>query len=198
MFGRFLVSHRRCSCPAPRPPRRTSSSSAPSAPLDLRPFFRFPEDHRTNWFPGHMQKGLRQMQHAISQADCVIEVHDARIPFSGRNASFKSQVVPTHPTPAREPLGEKKYVFGEKATSIHPSIDPSLAGDRIPAPHPGVEQARPGWRLRRRVHHQGHQAVGSRPVAGRLHQRQGQQLQGCQEGEKVKRVFIPRKEGHGL
>jgi len=29
---------------------------------------------------------------SLAEADCVIEVHDARIPFSGRNVNFKQQV----------------------------------------------------------------------------------------------------------
>lgn len=45
-----------------------------------------------NWFPGHMGKGLRQMQQKLKQVDCIIEVHDARIPFSGRNSEFKHTI----------------------------------------------------------------------------------------------------------
>ncbi|KAJ8924125.1 hypothetical protein NQ315_006908 [Exocentrus adspersus] len=41
------------------------------------------------WFPGHMGRGLKQMQHKLRSVDCIIEVHDARIPFSGRNTDFK-------------------------------------------------------------------------------------------------------------
>lgn len=41
------------------------------------------------WFPGHMNKGLKQMQNKLRSVDCVIEVHDARIPLSGRNTDFK-------------------------------------------------------------------------------------------------------------
>ncbi|XP_055624404.1 mitochondrial GTPase 1 [Toxorhynchites rutilus septentrionalis] len=45
-----------------------------------------------NWFPGHMGKGLKQMQQKLKQVDCVIEVHDARIPLSGRNSEFRYTV----------------------------------------------------------------------------------------------------------
>ncbi|KAM9188527.1 mitochondrial ribosome-associated GTPase 1 [Mergus octosetaceus] len=38
-----------------------------------------------SWFPGHMAKGLRQMRGSLRRADCLVEVHDARIPLSGRN-----------------------------------------------------------------------------------------------------------------
>lgn len=41
------------------------------------------------WFPGHMGKGLKSMQTKLKSVDCIIEVHDARIPLSGRNSDFK-------------------------------------------------------------------------------------------------------------
>ncbi|XP_076161985.1 phosphatidylglycerophosphatase and protein-tyrosine phosphatase 1-like isoform X3 [Ptiloglossa arizonensis] len=41
------------------------------------------------WFPGHMNKGLKQMQQQLKGVDCVIEVHDARLPISGHYADFK-------------------------------------------------------------------------------------------------------------
>lgn len=40
------------------------------------------------WFPGHMTKGLKQMQQQLKNVDCIIEVHDARVPISGRYADF--------------------------------------------------------------------------------------------------------------
>lgn len=45
-----------------------------------------------HWFPGHMGRGLRQMQQKLKTVDCIIEVHDARIPLSGRNPEFKYTV----------------------------------------------------------------------------------------------------------
>ncbi|XP_023564646.1 mitochondrial ribosome-associated GTPase 1 isoform X2 [Octodon degus] len=41
------------------------------------------------WFPGHMAKGLKKMQSSLKLVDCIIEVHDARIPLSGRNHLFQ-------------------------------------------------------------------------------------------------------------
>ncbi|XP_011878130.1 PREDICTED: mitochondrial GTPase 1 [Vollenhovia emeryi] len=40
------------------------------------------------WFPGHMTKGLKQMQQRLKDIDCILEVHDARVPISGRYADF--------------------------------------------------------------------------------------------------------------
>lgn len=41
------------------------------------------------WFPGHMGKGMKQMERNLKNVDCLIEVHDARVPVSGRYADFK-------------------------------------------------------------------------------------------------------------
>uniref|UniRef100_A0A9L0S287 Mitochondrial GTPase 1 n=1 Tax=Equus caballus TaxID=9796 RepID=A0A9L0S287_HORSE len=41
------------------------------------------------WFPGHMAKGLKKMQSSLKLVDCIIEVHDARISFGGRNPLFQ-------------------------------------------------------------------------------------------------------------
>lgn len=41
-----------------------------------------------HWFPGHMAKGLRLMQQHLRRCDAVIEVHDARVPTTGRNYKF--------------------------------------------------------------------------------------------------------------
>ncbi|XP_052516776.1 mitochondrial ribosome-associated GTPase 1 isoform X1 [Budorcas taxicolor] len=51
----------------------------------------FPLEGRdvARWFPGHMAKGLKKMQGSLRLVDCIIEVHDARIPLSGRNPLFQ-------------------------------------------------------------------------------------------------------------
>jgi ribosome biogenesis GTPase A len=38
-----------------------------------------------NWFPGHMNKGRRELAEALARIDVVIEVLDARLPHSSRN-----------------------------------------------------------------------------------------------------------------
>ncbi|GAB6032523.1 hypothetical protein CHUAL_011418, partial [Chamberlinius hualienensis] len=50
-----------------------------------------------NWFPGHMAKGVKQMQQKLKSVDCIIEVHDARIPFSGRNPNFYHMLTAIRP-----------------------------------------------------------------------------------------------------
>uniref|UniRef100_A0A671ERF5 Mitochondrial GTPase 1 n=1 Tax=Rhinolophus ferrumequinum TaxID=59479 RepID=A0A671ERF5_RHIFE len=65
----------RALCRAARPAWRESFS------LDGRDVAR--------WFPGHMAKGLKKMQSSLKLVDCIVEVHDARIPLSGRNPLFQ-------------------------------------------------------------------------------------------------------------
>lgn len=38
-----------------------------------------------NWYPGHMSKAKRQMQEDLKIIDAVVEILDARIPFSSKN-----------------------------------------------------------------------------------------------------------------
>ena len=44
------------------------------------------------WFPGHMTKTRRMIQSSLSLVDGVVEVLDARIPFSSRNPEMDKLV----------------------------------------------------------------------------------------------------------
>jgi len=43
------------------------------------------ETQRINWYPGHMAKAKRQITEQLKNIDLVIELCDARLPFSSRN-----------------------------------------------------------------------------------------------------------------
>eukprot|EP00090_Calanus_glacialis_P024153 TRINITY_DN37496_c0_g1_i3.p1 TRINITY_DN37496_c0_g1~~TRINITY_DN37496_c0_g1_i3.p1 ORF type:complete len:346 (-),score=119.49 TRINITY_DN37496_c0_g1_i3:21-1058(-) len=58
----------------------------------FRRCYQFPTTASHSWFPGHMHKGLGQIQRRMGNVDCVLEVHDARIPLSGRNYTFRETV----------------------------------------------------------------------------------------------------------
>lgn len=64
---------------------------------NFRKVFKIVNRDVIQWFPGHMGKGIRQMQQKLKMVDCVIEVHDARIPFSGRNTDFKHTITGIRP-----------------------------------------------------------------------------------------------------
>ncbi|XP_060895654.1 mitochondrial ribosome-associated GTPase 1 [Labrus mixtus] len=58
----------------------------------FRSVFDFGGREVAHWFPGHMAKGLRQMRASLKSVDCIIEIHDARIPLSGRNPEFQESL----------------------------------------------------------------------------------------------------------
>ncbi|XP_075361596.1 mitochondrial ribosome-associated GTPase 1 [Mycteria americana] len=64
---------------------RAAAAGPGPVPGGFRKRFDFGSRDVVSWFPGHMAKGLRQMRASLRRADCLIEVHDARIPLSGRN-----------------------------------------------------------------------------------------------------------------
>ena len=41
-----------------------------------------------HWFPGHMKKAQNEIEAKLKLVDCVIELLDARIPFSSRNKTL--------------------------------------------------------------------------------------------------------------
>ena len=38
-----------------------------------------------HWFPGHMQKAMREIEQKIKLIDIVLEIVDARAPLSSKN-----------------------------------------------------------------------------------------------------------------
>ena len=80
----------------------------------FRQYYKFRGDKTSiQWFPGHMLKGLRQMRKALIETDCIVEVHDARIPLSGRNVNFQRQIVGNKPHILV--LNKKDLVFDKKS-----------------------------------------------------------------------------------
>lgn len=49
-----------------------------------------------NWFPGHMNKTLKEIEKRIPVVDLVIEVLDARAPFASQNLNFR-KILKTKP-----------------------------------------------------------------------------------------------------
>ncbi len=42
------------------------------------------------WYPGHMHKASKEIKHILPQVDLIIEILDARIPFSSENPMLKT------------------------------------------------------------------------------------------------------------
>ncbi|XP_054733259.1 mitochondrial GTPase 1 [Anastrepha obliqua] len=60
--------------------------------MSFREAYNLVSKQAVRWFPGHMGRGLKQMEQKLRSVDCIVEVHDARIPFSGRNPEFKHTI----------------------------------------------------------------------------------------------------------
>ncbi|XP_022196684.2 mitochondrial GTPase 1 [Nilaparvata lugens] len=65
--------------------------------FQTRSSFKLPDRSILNWYPGHMYTGFIDMQKKLRNIDCIIEVHDARIPLSGRNPRFSEQICSVRP-----------------------------------------------------------------------------------------------------
>ena len=69
------------------------------------------EERPINWFPGHMAKTRRLLQDQLHRVDLVIELCDARLPFSSRN-----------PELIRMTAGKKRVLFLNKSDRADPDI----------------------------------------------------------------------------
>lgn len=47
---------------------------------------------RVNWFPGHMNKAIREIKEKLKQVDIVLEIRDARAPLTTGNTAFDEAV----------------------------------------------------------------------------------------------------------
>eukprot|EP00042_Codosiga_hollandica_P042421 m.388886 g.388886 ORF g.388886 m.388886 type:complete len:325 (-) comp56327_c0_seq4:49-1023(-) len=82
--------------------------------MELRSSFLAASRMLTHWYPGHMAKGLKEMQERIKDIDCILEVHDARIPLSGRNEQFTRLCV------------RPRLLLLNKADLIPPTLKPAI------------------------------------------------------------------------
>lgn len=69
-----------------------------------------------HWYPGHMAKAIRLIEEKIKLIDIIIEIRDARIPYSSRNpimddiVSNKPKVIILSKIDLADPLMTKKWV----------------------------------------------------------------------------------------
>ena len=49
-----------------------------------------------NWFPGHMAKTIKQLKQQFNGVDIIIELLDARIPYSSRNPVLSDLILDKH------------------------------------------------------------------------------------------------------
>ncbi|KAG5671511.1 hypothetical protein PVAND_001705 [Polypedilum vanderplanki] len=66
--------------------------------LQIRQKFQIFNKELLHWYPGHMAKGTKQMQQKLKNVDCIVEVHDCRIPLSGRNNELHYSLLSAKPS----------------------------------------------------------------------------------------------------
>lgn len=88
--------------------------------LKMRSHFDFKQFKLNSWFPRHMFKGMLQMQGKLHGVDGVIEVHDARIPFCGRNPNLGAIGIVK---PSILVLNKRDLIEQEKADAIKKRYD---------------------------------------------------------------------------
>ena len=64
-----------------------------------------------NWFPGHMAKTRRLLQEQLRRVDLVIELCDARLPFSSRNPELEKMI-----------QGKRRILFLNKSDLADPAV----------------------------------------------------------------------------
>lgn len=65
-----------------------------------------------NWFPGHMLKTTREIQSKLSSVDFIVEVRDARVPFSSRNNVLEAEI---------KNRQKRRLIVFNKSDLAHPS-----------------------------------------------------------------------------
>ncbi|KAH9284215.1 Mitochondrial ribosome-associated GTPase 1 [Echinococcus granulosus] len=81
-----------------------------------------------NWYPGHIRKGLKDITSRLAEVDIVIELHDARIPLTGRcqfvreAGQIRPHVLVMTKTDLSEPIND--FTKHKELISEDPSFGP--------------------------------------------------------------------------
>ena len=70
------------------------------------------QNAKINWYPGHMAKTKRLLQDQIKRIDLIIEICDARLPYSSRNPELKKMI-----------QGKRRILFLNKSDLAEPVIN---------------------------------------------------------------------------
>lgn len=76
------------------------------------------------WFPGHMSKTRRLIEENLKMIDVVVEILDARIPFSGRNPNFddiiknKPRLLVMNKADLADPVRTKEWIEWYKKQGV--------------------------------------------------------------------------------
>lgn len=99
------------------------------------------------WYPGHMSKARRQMQEDISLIDVVIELVDARIPYSSKNpdidylAKNKSRIILMNKNDLADPVATAKWKAYYEKKGWFVALVNSKSGTGVKSVHEVIEEA---------------------------------------------------------
>lgn len=99
------------------------------------------------WYPGHMTKAKRMMQDDIKLIDLVIELVDARIPFSSKNpdidslAGNKARIMLLNKADLADPAANRKWAEYYKQKGFHVLELNSKAGTGVKSVRGLVKEA---------------------------------------------------------
>lgn len=80
--------------------------------------------NQLQWYPGHMAKTRRLIEENLKMIDVVVEILDARIPFSGRNPNFddiiknKPRLLVMNKADLADPVRTKEWIEWYKTQGI--------------------------------------------------------------------------------
>lgn len=89
------------------------------------------------WFPGHMTKTFRMMEKKIPLCDGVVEIVDARIPFSSRNPQFdkllktKPRIIVLNKSDLADPKINEEWAEYYRKNGIRPFLCDSRSGKGV-------------------------------------------------------------------
>lgn len=99
------------------------------------------------WYPGHMTKAKRAMQEDIKLIDVIIELVDARVPFSSKNpdidplANGKSRIILLNKCDLADPSVTQEWVDYYEEKGFFVSLVNSKNGKGVRAVHDVIQKA---------------------------------------------------------
>ncbi len=99
------------------------------------------------WFPGHMAKARRQIQEKLKLIDIVIELLDARIPYSSRNPMIddillgKHRIVVLNKSDLADPAATERWVAHYSESGLHALPIDAASGHRVNEIVPRAKQS---------------------------------------------------------
>lgn len=105
------------------------------------------EDIKINWYPGHMAKAHRMIRENLKLVDVVIELLDARVPFSSANpmidsvAENKPRIIALNKADLAESIWTEKWISSFRSRGLQAVAIEAVSGKGAKALVAKVEQA---------------------------------------------------------